>query len=104
VCHEPRRRLDVKNEINTRNLELEKSLDGKMFNTIATIRAKNKSRLVAEKYIQQDENPVEGTNYYRVKINDQEGYFNYSMVIKVFFENLEHGISVYPNPVNDGKI
>ena len=51
-----------------------------------------------------DEHPVTGNNYYRLKMIDIDGQFKYSdvILIKVTQSEITDGIlNVYPNPTND---
>lgn len=47
-----------------------------------------------------DELPFRGLNYYRLKIKDNDGSFEYSPIVNVLFEkNQLNEIQVFPNPV-----
>ena len=45
-----------------------------------------------------DNNPLNGTSYYRLKQTDFDGKFDYSNVVAVNFQNTKNSVSVYPNP------
>ncbi len=81
--------------------EVEKSLDGNQFVKTHSTKALNRQ---GSRYSWKDENPVTGFQYYRIKIISQKGEVNYSEIIKVLVNNPSSKISVYPNPVVDGKI
>ena len=51
-------------------------------------------------YSATDENPTEGTSYYRLKQTDFDGKFEYSNLVAVDFEKNSSGcvLTVYPNP------
>ena len=50
-----------------------------------------------------DLSPLNGNNYYRLKMIDNDGTFKYSEVVAVKYglSNQTVGLSVYPNPVSD---
>ena len=50
-------------------------------------------------YMFVDESPLEGINYYRLKLIDNDGRFNYSPVRSVMFKN-EREVTLFPNPGN----
>ncbi len=45
-----------------------------------------------------DEKPFAGMNYYRLKMVDMDGSFDYSRVVPVAFGQNTEGIALYPNP------
>jgi hypothetical protein len=50
-----------------------------------------------------DKNPINGTDQYRLKIEDLNGKVSYSSVVTLLYgdqRNVANNISVYPNPVN----
>ncbi|MBD0255241.1 MAG: T9SS type A sorting domain-containing protein, partial [Cytophagales bacterium] len=83
-------------EENTSHFEVEKSADGKNFSPVLTKKAQgNSSTLVS--YGTLDNNPLGGTSYYRLKMVDLDGTFEYSKLVSV---SSEGGLQVrlYPNP------
>lgn len=53
-------------------------------------------------YTFQDVNPLNGVNYYRLKMVDEDGAFVYSNIIQQYNDRQTNGIkSVYPNPVRE---
>ncbi len=94
----------VENEINVKQYEVEKSLSGSQFSTIAMKKAIANNGASAT-YIITDENPVNGYNYYRIRSIDLDGRTQYSQVVKVLVEKeKEAGIAIYPNPISNGVI
>ncbi len=88
-------------EINSRNFELQRSIDGKEYATIITIAAKGNSTQ-ANNYSFIDVKPFVGINYYRLKQVDNDGKFMLSAIKSVKFENDgKFTVNVYPNPVTD---
>jgi hypothetical protein len=77
--------------------ELESSADGKQFTKIATVTANG----TPSTYTQWDENPVQGVNYYRVKLLNNNGTFSYSKVVTATVKGKDgFAIEAYPNPVS----
>ena len=83
-------------EINTNQFELERSTDGRSYNTIALIKANGNG---SNNYSYTD-NTATAMCWYRLKIMDTDGRFTYSNIVKL---NSLHSnnISVYPNPVQE---
>ncbi len=78
--------------------ELERSADGKMFTRIATVAANGKPST----YLQWDESPVQGVNYYRAKLMDANGRYSYSKVVSATVAGTNtFAIEAYPNPVHN---
>lgn len=85
-------------ESNTKNFEVQRSTDGIHFTTVAVVSAEGNSSTLLD-YAHLDKMPPAGTVYYRLKINDQDGTFDYSKVSVVHFEKSEKPtLLVYPNP------
>jgi len=84
-------------EVNTNNFEVEKSLNGANFKSIGKVNAAGNTN-IAQTYSFTDANlnnaPV---SYYRLKMNDNNGAYSYSNIIKVS-RNLKGSVSLYPNP------
>jgi poly(beta-D-mannuronate) lyase len=81
------------NEINLYEYQLEYSLDGIHFKTLAQIAARNTTSATYS-YLH-NRNEVR-TMFYRLKQVDNDGSFVYSAIVKV--KNTEHAISITPNP------
>jgi len=93
----------VENEVNMKQYEVEKSINGTQFTTMSIKPASANSGRSAI-YFVTDANPVEGYNYYRVKSMDINSTIAYSPVVKVLMGSLRQDITISPNPVADGKI
>jgi hypothetical protein len=79
--------------------QLEKSIDANQFTTVATIKGKSINGNAAD-YSFTDASIVKDKQYYRLKMVNRDGSFNYSQVITSSSKSsLE--ISLYPNPVNN---
>ncbi len=84
------------NEKNVQHFELQHSPNGKDFAPLSIVQAKNDK---AQSYQILDEKPYSGINYYRLKITDLDGHYQYSKTESVHL--LQKGaFNVYPNPVS----
>lgn len=85
-------------EQNTAIFEIQRSPDNQKFETIGTIDAEGDESLAEYGFF--DEQPLNGKNYYRLKIVDFDGSFSYSGVEVVTFEFEEsQSPELIPNPV-----
>ncbi len=82
------------------NFEVERSLDGEHFSSIAQFVNKEWSDEL-EYHQTMDAQPATGTNYYRVKEIYLNGNFAYTDVQKVGFAIDLNGIGIFPNPVQN---
>jgi hypothetical protein len=82
------------NEINLLAYDIERSFDNKTFETIQSVKATQSNN-----YNAMDAKPMNGTNYYRLKLIDNNGKYSYSSVQSVYFSvKGTVGFSCYPNP------
>jgi hypothetical protein len=86
-------------EVNSSYFRVERSSDGVNFTGIGQVGAAGNSS-VAKNYSLVDAKPVNGTNYYRLKMVDKDGEFSYSE-IRTINEVVSFGVSIYPNPVQN---
>ncbi len=86
-------------ELNTDRFEIERSLDGRNFNKIGVINSQGEGSGISS-YSMNDKAPNAGMNYYRLRILDNDGTFEYSPVEAVRFE-ANSKLMIYPNPVQD---
>lgn len=86
-------------ELNTDKFVVERSADGISYNAIGTVQAAGSSS-TALSYQYDDVAPLLGTNYYRLKQLDKNGWFDYSAVRYLTFGDA-NGVSVTPNPAKD---
>ena len=91
-------------EINFNHFEILRSADGANFKNIGTVKASGSTS--GSKYNFVDATPLQGDNYYRLKIVDNDDQFKYSSIVLVKISNNENaGVSAWPNPVqNEYKI
>lgn len=87
-------------EINSALFAVERSADGAVYNTIATLAAAGNSNNEV-RYSYTDRLPFTGKIYYRLKQVDADGKTTYSSVATVNATGQTTGLRVYPNPVND---
>ena len=86
-------------EKNTVKFEVEKSIESSNWSLIGEISAAGNSTTLRN-YDFNDNNPVFGNNYYRLKIIDLDGTFTYSNVINIPINTVTNNsfVQVYPNP------
>ncbi len=87
------------NEINVDRFEVERSTNGKEFIKIGASKATNYAPLTAN-YFFTDYMPLTSNNYYRLKMVDKDGKFNFSNV-RLISNNSNYLVSIYPNPAKD---
>jgi Secretion system C-terminal sorting domain len=88
----------VADEKRIKTYSIERSAEGQKFLTIGSVEAKNS--ISNSSYAFNDENPLKGMNYYRLKINEEDGTFNYSKVQSVRTSASSKAL-IYPNPTSD---
>ncbi|MEO6253542.1 MAG: S8 family serine peptidase [Ferruginibacter sp.] len=89
-------------ELNADKYIVERSSDGINYTAIGTKTAFNNNQ--QNNYRLTDMQPLPGLNFYRLKMIDKDAGFRYSPIRKINFSNPGDDISVYPNPVVDGKL
>ncbi|KAI9437848.1 hypothetical protein F5148DRAFT_1294105 [Russula earlei] len=83
------------NEINVSGFDIERSADGSSFQKIGNTAATGNGG-----YAFTDEQPLAGTNYYRLKMIDKDGTYTYSNVVAISIRSVA-AFNLYPNPAND---
>jgi hypothetical protein len=86
-------------EQNTSYFEIERSTDGINFVSIGRVNA-NGNSATRQYYSFTDVQPSPGTNFYRLKMADNDAAFTLSRIIAVKNENSIR-LQVFPNPVSD---
>jgi hypothetical protein len=84
-------------EWNNDYFEVEKSQDALHFSSLGTVQGQGTTNSPTD-YLFKDEQPVIGTNYYRLKQVDFDGTTTYSDIRTVVLESSE---MLYPNPASD---
>lgn len=92
----------TENEINADTYVVERSADGINYVSIGNVIAHNNTG--TNNYDMNDLQPLQGINYYRLKMIDRDGSFRYSPVRKINFNSALDDITIYPNPVRSSRI
>lgn len=82
---------------------IQRSADGTEFLNIGEIKGKGESHSIAS-YLYNDNAPIAGTSYYRLKQLDFNGNFSLSPVRKVEFRLSNPEANVYPNPLKGNAL
>jgi len=84
-------------EIDLNSYELQRSADGTNFTTIAIAFAKNGTK---NNYAYTDIHPYDGSNFYRLKMIEKDGTYNYSNIVVLHFGEIKNIQAIIaPNPV-----
>ena len=89
-------------EKNVSHYELERSTDAQNFTKFGEQNALGNNEL-SQNYQSIDGQPVNGINYYRLKIWDTDGTFKFSKIVSATV-NPGSGFLLYPNPNNGSKV
>lgn len=82
--------------------ELERSTDNRNFGTIAIINSRNGGNARSTyHYTDAAAATYANTLFYRLKVQNKEGNYQYSSVVRVSFTALPVTINLFPNPVGD---
>ena len=89
---------ETASEENVDGFEIERSNDAETWNKIGFVAANN----IGSRYDFWDNAPLDGVNYYRLKIIDEDDSFEYSSIKSVLLsnENKNYLGEITPNPVN----
>lgn len=90
----------ARDEININSYEIQRSSNGRDFNTLSSIAGRNNG--LQCDYSFDDMNPLQGASYYRLRILGTAGYVKFSKIISVQF-NTENRSGLYPNPLYEGQ-
>lgn len=83
------------NEVNVAGFVLQRSANGQDFGDLSFIEAKN--RTAKNRYSFDDTEPMLGSNYYRLRIMDKDGAFEYSPIVHLIIRERKN-LQVFPNP------
>lgn len=86
-------------ETNSSVFDIQRSQNAIEWMKIDEVMALGKSNSMHQ-YQYVDPQPLNGINYYRLKMIDRDGTFALSRVLSVHFESLEN-VTLFPNPVSD---
>lgn len=84
-------------EENTASFEIQRSADGVSFSTIATVKSTNNAQ--GSNYTFTDEAAIEGKSFYRLKMNDLNGIYQFSQMVVAQNTCSKTEILLTPNPV-----
>ena len=87
-------------EVNSNYFSVQRSTDGTNFLEIGEVKAKGFSSIAAN-YAFTDPSILNGVAYYRLKIVDLDGKFNYSKVLTVSTDLAGNSVLVFSNPFTD---
>lgn len=88
-------------EINSSHFIIERSANGRDFNySIGKLTAAGNSNQLQQYYFN-DNAPLNGLNYYRIKQVDKDGSYTYSNTVAINFDKTGSVVVVYPNPVKN---
>jgi endonuclease I len=87
----------VEDEKELSHYEVQRSLDGKSFEKIGMIKANNAHDYRFENQIS---NPLSNRYYYRLKMIDLDGSYDYSKVIAIEVTLKKYVFTLYPNPAS----
>jgi len=94
-------------EINNDYFNVERSSDGINFTSISKTNGAGNSTNVI-RYSSDDDSPLNGLSYYRLKQTDFDGKTSYSSIESVTFNNLNYSnysnFNIYPNPFSEETI
>lgn len=90
-------------ETHHKAFEVERSTDGNTFKKWATVvsQSKNGNSHTPFEYSIEDNQPLSITTYYRLKLIDFDGKWDYSPTVAIEGTTENRPLSIYPNPAND---
>ena len=86
-------------EHNLSGFIIERSADGNNFSPIGNVAAKGNSNIKIN-YSTPDQQPLQGNNFYRLKIMDADGKFTYSKIVVVNINDQLFTLNIFPNPAS----
>lgn len=89
-------RWSVQNDIDVAKYELQKSDNGIVFFPLSIVPAQKTTG--TNLYFNIDNQPNIGSNYYRVKMINDNGTASLSKTVRVYFGTVNNSIFIYPNP------
>jgi hypothetical protein len=90
----------TQSELSSSHFEIESSIDAVNFEKIGRVNAMGISN-EAKQYNFNDVNPVKGINYYRLKMVDMDGTYEYSNTLALEIQGKETTFVFFPNPTSD---
>ncbi len=93
-------RWETMQEVNINHFDMERSINGKDFTGIGTQKAKGNSTIRIN-YSFVDMHPYKGINYYRLRIVDNDGRYEYSSIKRIANNENDFDAMMLPNPARD---
>lgn len=90
-------------EQDTKDFTIQHSTDRNNWNTIGTLKAAGNSQAI-QQYRFVHASPNDDANYYRLVQADLDGQVSYSKIAFISLSDKRQGLSVYPNPVQNGRL
>lgn len=90
-------------EINNDYFQIERSKDGRDFESLATISGAGFSNQKID-YLHLDKEPRNGLNYYRLKQVDYDGNYSYSDIVSANIEVKSEKVTISPNPIQGTEL
>lgn len=92
-------------ESNSSGFEIQRSADAKNWNKLDFVPSQTTdgTSKTQQNYNFDDVAPLNGQNYYRLKLMDIDGKYTYSRMRTATFGS-KNSVTVYPNPVTDGQL
>ncbi len=91
-------------EVNTDHFEIERSLDGRLFNVVGKVAASGTTKSLMPYSFSNNVSSLSGTVYFRLKAVDKSGQFNYSYIQTINIKTSKNFITnLYPNPLRAGQ-
>jgi len=82
--------------------EIQRSANGTSFETIDQVNPKGGLNTISN-YKALDQSPLRGLSYYRLKMIDEDGSFEYSPIRSILINALADKVVLYPNPLMSGQ-
>lgn len=86
-------------EVNSSHFEIQRSGDSKQWQSIGSVQASGNVS-VEQIYAYTDAAPLDGTSYYRLKMIDLDGQFDYSPIKSITFASTALNVVAGPNPAS----
>lgn len=87
-------------ELSSSHFEVQRSTDGFSWTTLETVDAQGYA-LTPSEYSTTDQLPYLGTNYYRLKMHDQDGSSEFSGIQSIEVKSVPAEVLLYPTPAHD---
>ncbi len=92
----------TQSEINNDYYTVERSKDGQLFEVVGLVNGAGNSSKI-NSYNMVDDDPYNGTSYYRLMQTDYDGSSTYSRLVNVNIKTAFNDLVVMPNPVENGS-